>query len=183
MDIISKKNAKEKGLSYYYTGRPCKHGHVTKRCVHSTQCWTCRQRVAKALRVKTNFAHSKKWYQKNKEQFAIYTAGWREERAEYIKAQSKAYRQSPRGKLRRQVYESSRRARLLCATPPWADLEAIERIYAEAIYLTETTGVAHEVDHYFPLKGKTCCGLHIAENLRVVPATVNRKKGCSVPTQ
>lgn len=41
MEIISRKDAKEKGLSYYYTGVECKRGHFSKRRVDSGQCYEC----------------------------------------------------------------------------------------------------------------------------------------------
>lgn len=29
------------GAQYYFTGKPCKHGHVSKRYVHGGQCFQC----------------------------------------------------------------------------------------------------------------------------------------------
>ena len=62
------------------------------------------------------------------------------------------------------------------ATPKGADYAAIESVYAEAARLTESTGVKHQVDHIIPLRGFTACGLHVAENLRPLPAEQNRLK-------
>lgn len=61
--------------------------------------------------------------------------------------------------------------------PPWADLAAIAKVYAEAARLTAETGVPHHVDHEIPLKGRLVCGLHVAENLRPIPAMDNFRKG------
>lgn len=63
------------------------------------------------------------------------------------------------------------------ATPEWADREAIAEIYNIAVRRTRKTGVKHSVDHDIPLRGKYVCGLHIAENLRVMVATENCTKG------
>jgi hypothetical protein len=38
-------------------------------------------------------------------------------------------------------------------------------------------GVQYEVDHVIPLLGDTVCGLHCADNLRILEATENRAKG------
>jgi hypothetical protein len=65
--------------------------------------------------------------------------------------------------------------------PPWADLEAIATVYAQAKEIETNTGVAQHVDHVFPLQGKTVSGLHVAENLRIVPATVNLTKHNTLP--
>ena len=72
---------------------------------------------------------------------------------------------------------AKRRAAKLNATPPWADLDAIAKFYVLARTMTEETGVPHEVDHIFPLQGKTASGLHIPLNLRVIPRRENRAKG------
>lgn len=39
--LISAKEAKEKGLSHFYTGLPCKHGHISLRKVGSHACVEC----------------------------------------------------------------------------------------------------------------------------------------------
>jgi hypothetical protein len=70
----------------------------------------------------------------------------------------------------------ARQARVELATPPWANIAAIERIYAEARSVSRKTGEPHEVDHVIPLKGKTVCGLHCETNLRIVHRTINREK-------
>src|SRR5690554_3380578 len=41
MDLISRKCARELGLSRYYTGKPCKHGHVSERLVINGSCCEC----------------------------------------------------------------------------------------------------------------------------------------------
>lgn len=71
----------------------------------------------------------------------------------------------------------ARQARKLNATPAWANLDAIAAIYQLARDVTELTGVEHEVDHIIPLKGRNVCGLHVENNLQVLPKAANRKKG------
>lgn len=66
--------------------------------------------------------------------------------------------------------------RLRLAMPAWVDRVAMEAIYAEAVRISRETGIPHEVDHIFPLQGKTVCGLHVETNLRVVTRSVNRAK-------
>lgn len=61
-------------------------------------------------------------------------------------------------------------------TPKWADPGAISAFYAAAKRISEVTGVKHHVDHVIPLQGKLVSGLHVPENLRIIPAIENRKK-------
>ncbi len=42
MKIITRKEAIEQGLPRYFTGIPCKHGHVCERTTGSAQCLQCR---------------------------------------------------------------------------------------------------------------------------------------------
>ena len=41
MKTISWTEAKKKGLTRYYTGRPCKHGHLVERRVQDRHCVMC----------------------------------------------------------------------------------------------------------------------------------------------
>lgn len=51
VELISEKMALELGLKRYFTGKPCKHGHITERQVKSRVCCECnrlRQRLINA---------------------------------------------------------------------------------------------------------------------------------------
>lgn len=43
----TQKEAKENGHKYYFTGKPCKHGHISKRSVTSGNCLECRKTIHK----------------------------------------------------------------------------------------------------------------------------------------
>lgn len=51
--VINKKDAKAVGLTCYYTGNPCKHGHDCERFVCNNTCAECAAKV-KSNRRKTN---------------------------------------------------------------------------------------------------------------------------------
>lgn len=80
-------------------------------------------------------------------------------------------------------WTSLRRAAIRNATPSWADPEAILAVYIHADKMTQLTGVPHEVDHYYPLRGELVCGLHVADNLRVLSEFDNRSKGNKMPEE
>jgi len=66
-----------------------------------------------------------------------------------------------------------RRATKLNATPAWADLVKIKKIYTACQQISEATGVLHHVDHIVPLQGESVSGLHVEYNLHIIPATEN----------
>jgi hypothetical protein len=43
MEIITRQQAKEQGLSEYFTGKPCVNGHVMPRRVLDTHCRQCKR--------------------------------------------------------------------------------------------------------------------------------------------
>jgi hypothetical protein len=63
-----------------------------------------------------------------------------------------------------------RRAHILNATPPWADLDKIKEIYLNC-------PEGYHVDHIYPLKGVNSCGLHVENNLQYLTAEENLRKG------
>lgn len=43
--LISRRDAKAAGLKFYFDGKPCPHGHISKKFVANYNCHACRQRV------------------------------------------------------------------------------------------------------------------------------------------
>jgi len=56
---ISRSEAKEKGLTYYFTGKPCKHGHICERYVSTRACTGCKKSESASR-------YSKEYYAKNR---------------------------------------------------------------------------------------------------------------------
>lgn len=96
-----------------------------------------------------------------------------EAKARLLELYRKRYRKN---KLAFYIKSAKRRAAKVSATPRWASLQAISQVYKEAKRVTEATGVKHVVDHIVPLQGETVCGLHVENNLQVLPEVENLKK-------
>lgn len=63
------------------------------------------------------------------------------------------------------------------ATPKWADKIKIKEFYKAAREAELKTGKPYQVDHIIPIISKVVCGLHVHENLQILPALQNRIKG------
>jgi molybdopterin/thiamine biosynthesis adenylyltransferase len=120
-----------------------------------------------------NQAYSKK----NKTGNVERTKRYRDANPEKIKASVYAYRAKNPGYMNAVV--AKRKAKKLRATPKWLtedDFWLIKEIYATAAERAQCTGVSHDVDHIIPLQGEFVSGLHVPYNLRVIPASENRRK-------
>lgn len=117
----------------------------------------CEQNKARSLEIKNA------WKARNPD--AENTPACRERRATYMRT----YRQE-RPEIA-QANQRVRRAKVSKATPLWADKEAIKAFYVEA----RAKGM--HVDHVVPLHGRDVCGLHVQNNLQLLPPPENRRKG------
>jgi len=81
-----------------------------------------------------------------------------------------------RNRDKRNATCAKRKAAKLRATPAWADMNAIKRIYSRCARISEDTGIPHHIDHIVPLQNKRVCGLHCESNLRIITATENVRK-------
>jgi hypothetical protein len=108
---------------------------------------------------------------KKDEQARLY-AEWLADHEDELAERNKEAERANQGK--NAAYVAKHRAKGLNAIPTWADLTAIGRLYAEA------AACGMHVDHIFPLQGETVCGLHVANNLRVLTPLENLKKGNKV---
>lgn len=77
---------------------------------------------------------------------------------------------------RKRAAGALRRAREDERSPEWRNKAAITEVYREAERITRETGIAHDVDHEIPLHGEMVSGLHVHNNLRLIPKVENIRK-------
>ena len=70
------------------------------------------------------------------------------------------------------AYQAAKRQRV----PKWADKLATEYVYHAAKVVEQEYGTKWDVDHIVPLQGKTVCGLHVHNNLQILPPIENYRK-------
>ena len=131
-------------------------------------------------------------YYNNKEVHNARSNGYRRANMPRIRAIAANYREKNRAKINARSNDWVRQNRLnstlntakyRCAklqrTPAWlteSDLLRIKCYYQVAAMRAKESGRAWHVDHIIPLKGKLVSGLHVPNNLRVIPASENKRK-------
>jgi len=66
VDIVTRKEAKERWLPRYFTGKPCPHGHVAERWASTSRCVECDRKYREANPEKER-ERNRKYYEANRE--------------------------------------------------------------------------------------------------------------------
>jgi hypothetical protein len=182
--------AKAIGATHYFTGEPCKHGHIAPRKTKGA-CVEClkvewqqsadkRADYFRQYNQREDVRERKhEWYQDNRDQVIAaastrpahvkreYQEAWKERNLLWVRADTKARRRKHR-----------------CATPPWLTQRQkaeTRELYKVAITMSKTTGEQYVVDHIYPLRSEVVCGLHVPWNLRVITQQENLGKSNALP--
>jgi hypothetical protein len=181
----TREEAKKTGSKYYFTGQPCKHGHIAPRKTKGVCIECLKVEWVKSNETRADYFREynkredvkdrkNEWYQENREQViaasntiplhkkAQYKRDWKERNTVWTRADTKTRRRKHRE-----------------ATPPWLTRKQkseIRQLYQIAITMTQTTGEQYVVDHIVPLRSHEVCGLHVPWNLRVITQEENLKK-------
>ena len=177
--------AKSTGAKYYFTGEPCKHGHVALRKTKGScvECLKIEWEEGNQARVEYFREYNRReevkdrkneWYQENRE-MVINNAATRP--AHVLREYRNTWKTTNKPQIRADT--KARRRKHREATPKWLSRKQrseIRQIYQIAITMTQTTGEQYVVDHIVPLRSEAVCGLHVPWNLRVITQEENLKK-------
>lgn len=150
-ELITREQAKFLGRSRYFTGKPCKRGHVAERFVAGRTCVECKRETQPSNYEALKQYRDKDYYERQK-------------------VHQRNYRLTDNGRANRRTLAAHYRAMKLQRTPSWANREAINDFYRNC-------PEGYEVDHIIPLQGENVSGLHIAENLQYLTKSENCSKG------
>ena len=181
----SRAEAKAQGAPYYFTGEPCKHGHIAPRKTKGAciECLKLEWERGNQTRAEYFRAYNKseagqkakrEYYEKNRD--AVIARAQARDTAKVTEYKT-AYKERNPDLYRELV--SLRRRRFRLATPKWLTAEQKMEIrlkYRLAIEMSRATKIRHAVDHIIPLQGEEVCGLHVPWNLTVVTQEENLKK-------
>lgn len=100
---------------------------------------------------------------------------YRAENKDKIIESNRRYRQ--RNKHKRRFNERCRKRKIKSSIPSWADYLQMQAYYDVCKFFNEVNGfIKYHVDHIIPINGKNVCGLHVHNNLQVIPALDNIRK-------
>jgi hypothetical protein len=119
----------------------------------------------------------KNWKQKNPDKVAAHMrANYLKYHEEWKSATRKWVADNP---SKVAVFSKNRIKAMRQRTPKWLtpqDWVKMNKIYDLAKKLTADTGIKYSVDHILPIRGKNVSGLHVPQNLRVLPHVENLRK-------
>lgn len=195
MNITSRQNAISLGLKFYFTGKACKHGHISKRFCHTCNCYEC-SKIRAMQWAKNNLdksaAIAKRYAASNGELLKAKYSEWLQENPNYHKEWASNNRQSQRDTASRYraahpervlATNRTRRAKLAGSigkhTKNDVDLILTKQNGKCAFCFVKMNGVYH-VDHIMPL---FLGGSNWPENLQCLCPTCNVRKGAKHPNE
>jgi hypothetical protein len=165
MQIVTRKEAIEKGLTAYFTGIPCKHGHIAKRHTQNKTCSVCSSIKIDEIK------------KQNPDKYKMLADAWKQNNKDKLAEYQRTYTKKRPGK--RNLLTANYRQAKVERMPEWlnkAHLFEMECVYNYCAALN-AIGLKYHVDHIVPLRGESVSGLHAPWNIQVLQANKNMSKG------
>jgi hypothetical protein len=165
--LVARQEALAAKAPRYFTGLPCRNGHVAERYVASKTCCECANATANRTKAK------------NQQKYTATSVAWG--RANPAKLAEYQRRKNAKRPAQRNLWTANYRSAKDARQPKWltdAHLFEMESVYAYCSAL-RGVGLDYHVDHVVPLRGADVSGLHVPWNLQVLPGRENMSKGNS----
>lgn len=191
MKKITRKDAMSKGLRHYFTGEPCKQGHVAERIVDSCGCRQCRLESTRAKRLAAGLVPWSKDENERKARRKAALARYAERHPDRLKESQKKFKtlhpEKRKATVRRYDVENKDLRRLHAHKRRASKVGALSCGIADRLMRLQkgkcgcckvALGAKYEIDHVIPLaKG----GAHADANLQLLCPPCNRSKGAKHP--
>lgn len=115
--IITCTQARAQGLNYYFTGKPCKRGHVAKRRVVNRSCVECLREDGRRRYRRPDVRERQKQYrEEHKERRRVLIESWRKANPDKVKEKYARWYQANIEEARRSARKRKRRRYSECDT-------------------------------------------------------------------
>lgn len=148
LPLLRRKDALRSGKVRYFTGKPCKRGHIAERIARCGRCMQCCK---------------EHYYGDNREKHAKYVKNW--------------VRRHPHWGAEIQAWLKAKELNRIPGWVNQGMRDKIRSVYAKAEEAERISGIPLEVDHIIPFHGEAVWGLHVPWNLQILTRTQNRSKG------
>jgi 5-methylcytosine-specific restriction endonuclease McrA len=194
--VICRKAAITAGLDHYFTGKPCKHGHLSKRFTRNKTCVACD--LARHVGNPVHAARCTAYYLNHREAMIADQKARDTANRTHVLKRKNAHRALHKKRIntkiaewakanptKRRAKERSREARERGAegTHTWADIEALKEKQAgrcAAPGCGSRLSYGFHVDHIMPILRN---GTNWPSNLQLLCPAHNQSKGTQDPTE
>ena len=201
-EVVSRKEAKQAGSKYYFTGKPCPHGHFDFRYVSTCQCLECvkivskiyygvdrsknkekinakKRRQNKTTRKDSIRRWNKYYSEKNKDKISAHYKLWYDNNREKLGEERRlAYARNPE---RFNVHARNRKSRILYSGGVHTANDIAEILKAQhgrCAYCRKKVNRSYHVDHIVALSRG---GTNARANLQITCPSCNRQKHTTDP--
>jgi hypothetical protein len=201
MELVTWSEAKASGLKHYFTGKPCKRGHIALRQTSALRCMECAkekqaermkdpEKRAKQIKIVTEYNKKRRATDSNfRMRDNEYRKKWTHKKMQDPEYAAKVIKQNRIASAKRRAinpsanrfkaanYKISKYKRI----PGWLtkeDRTKMKSVYAMRDWLNWTVPNGnYQVDHVIPLRGVSVSGFHVPENLQIIRGADNARKG------
>lgn len=175
-EIVTRSFAKENGLKYYFTGLPCKNGHIENRMVSNGLCVICinnrllkykktekyKQKEKRSQQSEKRKDFVKSWRENNRIKCCSYSEKWREKNKDAVLDYSRSYKASNKEKLKK--YERER----------WVNRKE-ELSEKRKKHQTQNKDMWASYSRNRRAKLRECDGFHCSKDIENIMKSQNRK--------